>query len=255
MELIDTHAHIYYDKFINDIEEVIERAMAVNVSKIICVAVDLDTAEKSLKISEKYKNVYLSAGIHPHEAKNISKDFEKELEPFYAHPKTVAVGEIGLDYHYNISSPKEQKFIYIAQLELAKSLGLPVIVHCRNAEQDVLKGILNTKSNNGVIHCFSGNLDFATKILKTGFKISFTGLITFTGDKYKNVIESVDLSNIMVETDSPYLTPIPNRGKRNEPAYVRIVAEKIAEWKNISIDTVSKETTKTAYNVFTKLNN
>lgn len=255
MTLIDTHAHIYYDKYEEDLNEVLDRAAESRIEKIICVAVDLNSAEKCLSLSEKYPNIYMTAGIHPHDAKDAPPDFQKELEPYFSHPKTVAVGEIGLDYHYNFSNSEIQNSVFSAQLELAKSVGLPAVVHCREAEQDILNGINITQSQKGVIHCFSGNLDFAKQILETGFKISFTGIITFTGSTYKEVVESVELSDMMVETDSPYLTPSPHRGKRNEPEFVKLVAEQIATWKNIPVEIVENETTKTAYGVFPKLQN
>ena len=255
MSLIDTHSHIYYDQYKEDLSEVLDRAAEFNVEKIICVAVDIKTANECLKLTQKYTNIYMSAGIHPHESKEAPKDFQKQLEPFFSHPKTVAVGEIGLDYHYNFSDPSTQMPIFLGQLELAKSVGLPTIVHCREAENDILNGIKITKSNKGVIHCFSGGTGFAKQILRTGYKISFTGLITFTGTSFKDVIKTVDLTDIMIETDSPYLTPIPFRGKRNEPGNVRFIAQQIADWKNISFDLVAKSTTKTAYKVFPKLIN
>jgi len=253
--IIDTHSHIYYDKFNLDINEVINRAIDAGVKKIICVAVDISTAEKCFDICEKYSSIYMTAGIHPHESQKVPKDYLKTIESFLNYPKTVGLGEIGLDYHYNFSQPEIQIPIYIEQLELAKNYNLPSVIHCREAEQDILDGIVSTKSKKGVIHCFSGNYDFATKIIKTGYKISFTGLITFTGNTFKKVIEKIDLSNIMVETDSPYLTPHPNRGKRNEPQYVRYVVEQISKWKNLPFKEIENQTTKTALQLFSKLSN
>ena len=253
--IIDTHSHIYYDKYDHDIDDVINRAIDSDIKKIICVAVDLESAEKCFNLAEKFPCVYMTAGIHPHDAKNIPKNYLNQIETYLNYKKNVGLGEIGLDYHYNFSDPQIQLPIYIDQLELAKAYNLPSVIHCREAENDILDGIITTKSNQGVIHCFSGDYNFAKKILNTGYKISFTGLITFTGESYKKVIQEIDLSNIMVETDSPYLTPNPNRGKRNEPKFVKYVVEQISKWKNLSFNDVSDETTKTALNVFPKLLN
>tara|TARA_Y100001968_G_C19384928_1_gene732363 strand:+ start:110 stop:874 length:765 start_codon:yes stop_codon:yes gene_type:complete len=253
--IIDTHSHIYYDKYNLDIDEVINRAIDLNIKKIICVAVDLESAEKCFNLSEKFSSVYMTAGIHPHDSKNIPKNYLTQIETYLNYKKNVGLGEIGLDYHYNFSDPATQLPIFIEQLELAKTYDLPAVIHCREAENDILNGIISTNSNKGVIHCFSGDYTFAKNILNTGYKISFTGLITFTGELYKEVIQEIDLSNIMVETDSPYLTPKPNRGKRNEPKYVRYVVDQISKWKNLSFDDVANQTTKTALNVFPKLLN
>ena len=253
--IIDTHSHIYYDKYDHDINDVINNAIDSGIKKIICVAVDLPSADKCYKLAETFPSVYITAGIHPHEASNTPKNYLKEIESFFSYKKTVGLGEIGLDYHYNFSKPEIQLPIYIEQLELAKEYNLPAVIHCREAENDILEGIISTESNHGVIHCFSGNYEFATKIIATGYKISFTGLITFTGDSFKNVIEKVDLSNIMVETDSPYLTPKPNRGKRNEPKNVRYVIDQISKWKKLPFKEIANKTTNTAFNVFPKLKN
>ena len=230
--IVDTHCHIYYDKYNKDINDVINNAIDAGVKKIICVAVNLETAEKCFNLSQKFSSVYMTVGIHPSETGSTPNNYLKEIENFLDYNKTVGLGEIGLDYHYNFSNPKVQIKHYIEQLELAKAYQLPTVVHCRESENDIYDGIIKSKSNYGVIHCFTGNYDFAKKIIEVGYKISFTGLITFTGETYKDVIKKIDLSNIMVETDSPYLTPKPYRGKRNEPKNVRLVIEQISKWKN-----------------------
>ncbi len=253
--IIDTHSHIYYDKYEKDIDDVINNAVDAGVKKIICVAINLETAEKCYNLTQKFSSVYMTAGIHPHETNKIPENYLKEIEKFLDYKKTVGLGEIGLDYHYNFSNPKVQIKYYIEQLELAKEYQLPTVVHCRESENDIYQGIINTKSNCGVIHCFTGDYDYAKKIIDTGYKISFTGLITFTGETYKEVIKKIDLSNIMVETDSPYLAPKPKRGKRNEPKNVRFVIEQISKWKKLPFDDIAKKTTTTALNIFSKLNN
>ena len=254
MILIDTHAHIYYEDYADRIDDVIQAAYDKGVKKIISVGVDLATSEKCIKLSEKYPSVYAACGYHPHEAAKAPRGYLYELEEFYAHTKVVAVGEIGLDYHYNFSEPRDQKKVYLEQLEMASSLDLPAVVHCRKSDDDILSGIQESGHKSGVIHCFNSDLDFANSILKTGFCISFTGIITFVKD-LEEVVKTIPLDQMMVETDSPYLSPKPHRGKKNEPAYVMHVAEKIANLKEISLEEVANTTTETAYNLFAKLKN
>ncbi len=253
MKLIDTHAHIYYDDYSDRMDDVINSAKECGVEKIISIGVDLKTSEECIKLAEKYDSVYATCGIHPHESNKVSKRYLYELEEFYAHPKVVAVGEIGLDYYYDFSDRKVQRKVYNEQLELAASLDLPSVVHCRDSDDDILAGIQESSKGVGVIHCFASTLDFAKKILETGFHLSFTGLITFVKE-LEEVVENVPLEKMMVETDSPYLTPKPHRGKKNEPSYVLHVAEKIAQLKDIDLDEVASSTTKTALNLFKKIN-
>jgi len=251
--LIDTHAHIYYEDFAQRIEEVIQSASDNGVEKIITVGVDLKSSEDCIKLAEKFPSVFATCGYHPHEAVKAPKRYLYELENMAAHPKVVAIGEMGLDYHYNFSDPKIQQKVYREQLELAVALQLPAVVHCRNSDDDILQGINESACENGVIHCFASNVEFAEKILETGFHISFTGMITFVKELEEVVIE-IPLERMMVETDSPYLSPKPHRGKKNEPKNVLHVAEKIAELKEIYLEEVAESTTETAMNLFTKLN-
>ena len=252
MILIDTHTHIYYDDYSGRMDDVIQAAADNGVKKIISVGVDLATSEECIKLSEKYPSIYAVCGYHPHEAAKAPRGYLYELEEFYANTKVVAVGEIGLDYHYNFSEPRDQKKVYREQLEMASSLDLPAVVHCRKSDDDILTGIQESGHKSGVIHCFASDLDFAEKILETGFYLSFTGLITFVKELEEVVLE-VPLEKMMVETDSPYLSPKPHRGKKNEPAYVVHVAEKIAELKEMSLDEVAQCTTTTAHGLYKKL--
>ena len=252
MTFIDTHSHIYYNDYTDRIDDVLEAAIQNGVKKIISVGVDLASSEECVELAMKYPSVYASCGYHPHEAAKAPKRYLYELEQFHIHPKVVAIGEIGLDYYYNISDPIHQRKIFIEQLEMAADLKLPSIVHCRDADEDVLSIIHESGNKSGVIHCFASTLNFANSILKEGFHISFTGLITFVKE-LEEVVKEIPLEKIMIETDSPYLSPVPNRGKKNEPAWVIYVAEKIAEIKEISLKEVAKSTTETAQNLFTKL--
>ena len=249
MYLIDTHSHIYYDAYKNNLDQVINRALENNIKKIICVGVDLKTSEKSIKIAEKYDCIYATVGYHPHDSKTVNQNYLKEIEDLYSHDKVVAIGEIGLDYYYKYSSKKKQLIVFNEQLELAKSLNAPVVIHNRLSDTDLLNSLKEKKISNGVIHCFASNSDFAKSIIQLGLHISFTGLITFVKELEK-VVKEISIKNIMIETDSPYLTPIPNRGKTNEPYMVKYIAKKIATIKNIPLDDVIKQTTLTANNFF-----
>ena len=248
MELIDTHSHIYYDKY-TDINEVLDRARDNNISKIICVGVDIESSYKSITLAEKYDMIYATAGFHPHESKDAKKNYIIELENLLSHKKVVALGEIGLDFFYKHSDKETQINIFEEQLLLAKSMDIPCIIHNRESDKELINSINKTKNNNGVVHCFASNLDLATELIKLDFHLSFTGLITFAKE-LKHVIENIPIEKIMVETDSPYLTPIPHRGKRNEPYMVKYIAMEIAKIKNISFEEVATETTKTAKKFF-----
>ena len=252
MNYIDTHCHIYMDPFDGDRDDVIQRAIDNGVERMICIGVDLLSSEKCVEIAEKYPQVFATAGIHPHEAKDAPPRYLQELEAFYQHPKMVAVGEIGLDFHYNFSNEKEQITVYHEQLELATSMDLPTVVHCRESDAHILNGIIESKNGYGVIHCFASTLAFSQQILKTGFHLSFTGLITFV-KSLEDVVKETPLDKMMLETDSPYLAPIPHRGNRNEPLYIKKVVEKVAQLKEMSIEDVVSQTNHTAELFFKKL--
>ena len=252
MNYIDTHCHIYMDHFDRDRDDIIQRAIDNGVKRMICIGVDIPSSEQCVEIAEKHPQVFATAGIHPHEAKDAPTLYLQELEVFYQHPKVVAVGEIGLDFHYNLSDQKDQIAIYHEQLELAKSMDLPTVVHCRGSNEQILNGIIQSNNSYGVIHCFASTLAFSRQILKTGLHLSFTGLITFV-KSLEDVVKETPLDKMMLETDSPYLAPSPHRGRRNEPLYVKTVAEKVAQLKEMSIEDVVHQTTHTANLFFKKL--
>lgn len=252
MTLIDTHAHIYYEDYAENIDDIIQRAEDQGVEKIITVGVDLKSSEECIQLAERFNMVYATCGVHPHEADKAPKGFLYELEDLSAHPKLVAIGEMGLDYHYNFSEPKVQNRVYLEQLEMAKALALPAVVHCRESDKDVLKGIQESGNDSGVVHCFASDLEFAQSIIETGFHISFTGLITFVKE-LEEVVQEIPLEKMMVETDSPYLSPKPHRGKQNEPSRVIHVADKIAELRGLEREEVAQITTETALDLFSKL--
>ena len=249
MKLIDTHCHIYYNDYKQNFNSIIERAEKNNISHIICVGVDLESSIKCIELSENHEMIYATVGYHPHESKDAINSYLYELEQLLNHKKVVAVGEMGLDYYYNHSDKNIQKKVFKEQLELAKSYDMPAIVHNRNADNDIFKCLEETKSSNGVIHCFASNNKFAKKILHKGYLISLTGLITFA-DELIDVVYNTPMNKIMLETDSPYLTPIPFRGKTNEPSMIKYIAQRVADIKKTTIDIVAKETTKTAMEFF-----
>lgn len=264
---IDTHAHLDFKEFDKDREEVIKRAKEGGVEKIINVGCNLERSRAALELAYQHENIYSAVGVHPHDVKNYELQITKqELEKLAKNRKVVAIGECGLDYYrlekksFSISLEEEkktQKEFFKAQIEIAKKLNLPLIIHCRDAFADLLEIIQNTKykilnTKPGVTHCFSGNLEIANEFLKLGFLVSFTGSITYAKPQAEilKVVKETPLEKIMVETDCPYLAPVPHRGERNEPLYVKYIAQKIAEVKGIKIKEVEKITTENAIKLF-----
>ena len=207
------------EKILDNLDTIIKNANKANINKMICIGDRISTSLKSIEIAEKYSNIYATVGVHPHESKGVEKTYLEQLRENAAHEKVLAIGEIGLDYYYDFTDRPKQKEVFIQQLKLAKELNLPTVVHCRDSDSDLYNCIKETKSNKGVIHCFASDLEFAKKVIDLGYLISFTGMITFVSELEK-VVENISLSKIMIETDSPYLAPVPYRGKINEPAYV-----------------------------------
>jgi TatD DNase family protein len=258
---IDTHAHLNFPEFKTEVSAVLGRAKEGHVEKVVNVAIDLDTSKQSVDLARKYPEIYATVGIHPHCAKELDIESTGRLIALCSHPKVVAIGEIGLDYYYLKRSSKyahypnrdEQIFCFEQMLDLALETGLPAIIHSREADADIL-GIL--KSYHGqlraVVHSFSGDAEYAMKLIDMGFALSFTGNITFKNANPDTLeaIRRVPLGSIMIETDSPFLTPEPHRGKRNEPMHVGLVAKRIAEIKKVSLAEVEIETTKKAIKFF-----
>lgn len=271
--LIDTHAHLNFNAFKNDAEEAAKRALDKNIW-MINVGSQYSTSERAILIAEKYpEGVYSAIGIHPiHLSELVFKDKVDEDEEVEFHPsveefdeakylelskskKVVAIGEIGLDYFHNSENKEKQKEVFSAQIDMAMKLGFPIIIHCREAHNDVMEILGNKKKLygeklQGVVHCFSGRLSQARIYTEElGFYLGFNGIITFDRS-YDKVLREIDPKYFLVETDCPYLAPVPFRGKRNEPAYVEYVTEKIAEIKNIDFDEVSEITTNNAQRLF-----
>ena len=251
--MIDTHCHINDIKYDKDVKEVISRAVKSGVEKMICVGTDLKTSEKALELANQYREIYATVGYHPHESKDAQKGYLYEFEEMSKNPKVVAIGESGLDYHYNISPKNIQKKIFREQIELSQDIGLPIIMHNRNSKEDLLSIIELTNLDYGVVHCFSENWEIAKKLTSKNIKLSFTGMVTFVKDPIYEVLEKIDLKDFFLETDSPYLAPTPHRGKRNEPSLIKFIADYIADVKQISSEEIIDQTTKNAFDFFKKL--
>lgn len=244
--MIDTHAHIL-SEFYDDIDELIEELKSKNIIKVINCADSIETSKEVLNIYNKYEGYLLPAvGIHP---ENIDNSNLKTIENIIKEHKVFAIGEIGLDYHYNDENKDEQKEYFIKQLDLALKYDLPVIIHIREAMQECFD-ILKTRKNKGIIHCFSGSVEMAREYIKLGYKLGIGGVLTFKNSKLYEVIEKINLKDIVLETDSPFLSPEPFRGKKNKPCNVLYVAKRIAEIKNISLEEVINTTTATAKQIF-----
>lgn len=248
---IDTHSHLNFKAFDNDWKEAILHANENNVGAIINVGSNLKTSKKAIEIAEKTDNVFAAIGLHPIHVKDEAWP-EADFEKLVKHKKVVAIGETGLDYYYDKGSIDLQREIFEKSLSLATNNSKPVIFHSRDASEDILSILMSQKIlPKGVIHCFQGNWQMAQALLDMGLLISFTGLITFSKNQETfEVIEKMPLDRIMIETDCPYMTPDPYRGKRNEPAYIIEVAKKIAKIKKIPLEKVEAQTTKNAIELF-----
>lgn len=246
---IDTHMHIG-DDFGVEPDLYIKNASDAQVEVLIASFCEKDDIMLSTKFVEKYKNLYACIGYHPEVSnKIVEKDYETLEEMVKNNPKIVAIGEIGLDYYWNKDNKDKQREVFCKQLEIAEKLKLPVIIHSRDSINETYE-ILKKYKVYGVIHCFSGSLEMAKKFISLGFLLGIGGVVTFKNSKLFEVIEKLELTNIVLETDSPYLTPEPNRGKTNESSNIFYIAQKIAEIKNISLENVAKITTENAIRTF-----
>ncbi len=244
--LFDTHVHLDDEKFDNDREELIKALPSLGIAKVTNVGADIATSVNSVELSEKYNYIYASVGVHPSETADLAEKDIMFLESLAKeHKKVVAIGEIGLDYHWDDVPRDIQKKWFSRQMELARELSLPVILHLRDAYEDALE-IMNyfgKMPENGVVHCFSGSPEFAECTRKLGYKIGVGGVLTFSNaKKLVNVVKNADISEILLETDCPYMAPVPHRGERNNPSLTKFVAEKISELKGIPVDNVIKAT-------------
>jgi TatD DNase family protein len=253
IRLVDSHAHLNDVRFRNDLNQVLERARAAGVTAIINVGYDLASAARAVEAALRCTGVYAAVGVHPHDAAGQSEDYLDRLEHLARQEKTVAVGETGLDFYRNLSPPPVQKKVFREQLRLARRLKLPVIVHDRDAHRQALDILREEKAEEcgGVMHCFSGDLLFARECLALGFYISLAGPVTYAGnEKLAEVARKVPLDRLLLETDAPYLPPHPHRGRRNEPAYVLLVAEQVARLRGIEPAEVAEVTAANAEKLF-----
>ena len=249
---VDTHAHLDFDTYDEDREKVIQRAIENQVLAIITIGTDLETSKQAILLAEKYASIFAAVGIHPSDCANLNdKDFEfiKELA---GHEKVVAIGEIGLDYYHMHAEKDIQQNAFKKQIAIARELNLPMIIHNRDSHEDMLK-ILNeegVKDIGGVMHSFSGDLEFLNKIIAMNMYVSFTGNITFKKSTSDELVKKVPIENLLLETDCPFLTPVPLRGKRNEPAFIVHSAKKIAELKEIEPELLGRITSENAKTLF-----
>ena len=248
--LTDTHCHLYYDEIKKDITNVLDRAEKLGVNRFICVGTNMEDSLQSLELAEKYDNIFASAGIHPHDSVNAHPDYLDQIKEFMQSSKMVAIGEMGLDYYRNISTPDKQRLVFREQMQLAQELKKPVIFHNRDADKDVIKVLSDFPNVIGVAHCFSSTLSTAKTLIDMGYYISFSGNLTFKNSNLPKVAKYLPLDRILVETDSPYLSPVPYRGKGNEPGRTRYVAEKLAEILQVPLELVARKTTENANRLF-----
>ena len=255
--LIDTHTHLDDARYNDDRDAMIARAREAGVEAFVTIGCDLATSQAAVAIANQHPFVYASVGVHPHEVKHISDGWYDEFRRLGTNNKVVAYGEIGLDYHYNHSSPKDQRERFREQIQLARELNLPVIIHTREAQEDTMTILKEEKASEigGVFHCFSGDAWLAKDALDLGFYLSFSGMLTFqNATMLRDIAKNTPLDRVLIETDCPYLTPVPHRGKRNEPAYVAHVAKQLAAiHPELSLEQIGQRTTENAKRLFTRL--
>ena len=259
---VDSHAHLDGERFDSDREEVIARARESGVSTIVAIGNGDGPAQVDcgIRLAEKYEFIYATLGIHPHEAKLAEEGAYQNMEQLARHPKVIAWGEIGLDYYYDHSPRETQKEVFIRQMELAAAAKLPIVIHCRPSDgsDDAWENCLGLMREHwaprglgGILHCFTGNWPQAKRALDMGFMISFAGNVTFPkAQQIRDAAMEVPLDRILIETDSPYLAPVPHRGKRNEPAFVTETARKLGELRGLSSDEVGEQTSRNFYKFF-----
>ena len=253
--IVDSHCHLDYSELYDQLNDVVERAELNNIKYLLTICTTLESFEKVKMIISKYKNIYGTFGIHPHETKNynhINSNFIVDLKKKYK--KIIGIGETGLDFYYNHSDKKIQKKSFIDHISAACELNIPIIVHSRNAENDTYD-ILKSESRNSnlkvLIHCFTGSKDFAKKLIDLNFYISVSGIITFKkAEELAAVVSSIPMENLLVETDSPYLAPMPFRGRDNEPSYIIHTIKRLSEIKKLSIESIALNTSNNFMNLF-----
>jgi TatD DNase family protein len=250
--LIDTHAHLQLAHFDEDRDAVLQRALDSGVAKIITIGTDLASSRQAIALAERYNGVFAAVGIHPTDCGNATEADYEEIRKLAQHPRVVAIGEIGLDFYWKDVAPEPQRRAFVRQLTLAREMNKPVIIHNREAGEAILQTLReeNIHELRGVFHCFSENAEFARRVLDLGSYISFTGNLTYKKSILPEVAAQIPLDRIMVETDAPFMAPVPHRGKRNEPAYVAQIAAKLAEIKKLPAAEIARITAENADRLF-----
>ncbi len=252
--LIDSHAHLDDLRYDTDRANVLQRAQTAGIEAIVTIGCDLATSQAAVALAHAHPNIFATIGVHPHEAKEIGEGWYESFRSLAQHPKIVAYGEIGLDYHYDHSPREIQRQRFREQIHLARELALPLVIHTREAQEDTVTILREEGAGDigGVFHCFSGDAWLAKDALDLGFYLSFSGVLTFkNATMLRDIAKTVPLDRLMVETDCPYLAPVPYRGKRNEPAYVQYVAETLAEIRgNGSVESIARSTVENTKRVF-----
>ncbi|MEI8186539.1 MAG: TatD family hydrolase [Chlorobiaceae bacterium] len=250
---VDIHCHLSFPEFDNDRDQVIERLTKEKVALLIDPGINVPTSKKSIELAREHDFIYANVGLHPHEASQlVDESVFDELETLAKSAKVVAIGEIGLDYHYADYNKDAQQNAFRQMLRVARNLDMPVVIHCRDAWEDMLL-ILTEESHSamrGVMHCFSGDIVIAKECIRKGFKLSIPGTVTYKNSMLPEVIRNVSLDDLLTETDAPYLAPVPYRGKRNEPAYVPIVTANIARIREIGILETAKGIAQNTFDLF-----
>ena len=248
--LIDTHCHLFFDELKEDLSSVLKRAADLGVTKFICVGTNIKDSKESYNLALDYENIFSTAGVHPHDTEEVAENYIDELYNLLKNKKVVAVGEIGLDYFKELSDISVQKKIFAEQLELAQKINKPIVFHNRDSDDDIINTLSDFPNVYGVAHCFSSTYDVAKKLIDMGFYISFSGNLTFKNSHLPDVAKRLPIDRLLVETDSPFLSPVPHRGKTNEPGRARFVADLLARLHNLSINEVAQITTTNAKAIF-----
>ena len=248
--LIDTHCHLFFDELKADLSSVLKRAADLGVTKFICVGTNIEDSKESYNLALDYENIFSTAGVHPHDTEEVAENYIDELYNLLKNKKVVAVGEIGLDYFKELSDISVQKKIFAEQLELAQKINKPIVFHNRDSDDDIINTLSEFPNVYGVAHCFSSTYDVAKKLIDMGFYISFSGNLTFKNSHLPDVAKRLPIDRLLVETDSPFLSPAPHRGKTNEPGRARFVADLLARLHNLSINEVARITTTNAKAIF-----
>ncbi len=257
LRLIDSHCHLDFPDFANELDAVVDRAEGAGVERMITIGTRVDTADRLVAIAERYDSVYFTVGTHPHEAATEAADDFAAMRKFAARPKCVGIGEAGLDYHYNYAPPEVAQKVFRGQIALARDLRLPLVIHAREAAEDpaaILKEEMGRGPFAALLHCFTSSRALAEAALDLGLFISFSGVVTFKkSEELRAIARDVPLDRILIETDAPYLAPVPHRGRRNEPAYVAATAQAVAEAKGMAPEALAEAARANTLRLFSRI--